>query len=94
MVGCLEVSNLEVEIVHAEVVHHAKGDREGDPTQGVGCFSKDDVLERLVACREFVEVELYLPQVLSEDDVESAPPMIECLGEQGPLHHRLDDKWV
>jgi hypothetical protein len=94
VVGRLEVSDLEAEILGAEVLLHAKHDGEGDPTHGVGGLAKNDAEERLVALCEPLEVEVHLLQGVDEDDVEPASSVDEVFGKQGALDDGLDDQWV
>ena len=80
VIGGLEVSHLEDQILRPEVLLSAEGDRQRDPTQGVGSLPRYNAVEGFVACRHFGEVEIHLLQGFSEDDVQSAPSIDEGLG--------------
>jgi hypothetical protein len=94
VVGRLEVSDLEAEVLCAEILLCAKRDREGDPTHGIGHLAGHDAEEGLVAlCKPF-EVEIHLLQGVDEDEVEPTPSIDEGLREQGALDDGLDDQRV
>jgi hypothetical protein len=90
----LEVCDLEVEILRAEVLVSAERHRKGDPTYGVGHLAGDDVEEGLITCRQPLEVEVHLLQGVDEDNSEPTSAIDEGLREQGTLNYGLDDKWV
>jgi hypothetical protein len=91
MVGRLELSDLEAEVLCAEVFLRAERDREGDPTHGVGRLARHDAEERLVALREPLEVEVHLLEGVDEDDVDPTPAVDEGLTKQGALDVGFDD---
>jgi hypothetical protein len=87
----LEVSDLEAEVLHAEVLLRAEHHWKGDLTHGVGCLAGHDAEEGLVALSQPLEVEIHLLQGVDEDDVEPASSIDEGLREQGTLDNGLDD---
>jgi hypothetical protein len=94
VVGRLEVSDLKAEVLCVEVFLRVEHVREGDPTHGVGCLTRHDAKERLVALREPLEVEVHLLESVNEDDFEPTPAVNEGLTEQGALDVGLDNQQV
>jgi hypothetical protein len=90
----LEVSDLETEVLRAEVLLSDKGHWEGDPTHGLGCLARDDAEEGLVTCCQPLEVEVHFLQGLNEDDVKPAPTTDEGRREQATLDYWLEDEGV
>jgi hypothetical protein len=85
VVGGLEISNLEAQVLIAEVVLRTEGHREGDPTHGVGRLARDDAEEGLIARCQPLEVEVHLLQGLDEDDIEPTTTVDKGLRKQPPL---------
>jgi hypothetical protein len=91
VVGRLKVSDLEAEVLHAEILLRAKRHWKGELTQGVGRLAWHDAEEGLVALCRPLEVEIHLLQGVDEDGVVPTSPINEGLREQGALDNGLDD---
>jgi hypothetical protein len=94
MVGGAEVRDLERQVLRAEVVLFAKGDRQAYTTYGVCSLAKYDPVEGFVASGHLGEVEFHLLQHFGEDDVQTVAPVDEGLRQEGVVHYGVDYQWV
>jgi hypothetical protein len=89
-----EVCNLKREVLCAEVLLCAEGDRQAYTTYGVHNFAADDPVEGLIVGIHLVEVEVHLSERFCEDDVQAAAPINEGLRQECPVDFGVNDQRV
>ena len=94
MVGGLELTDLDVDVLGAVVVVGAEGDRQGGPADQGRPGSRDDTVEGLVRWDQGGHVVAHALQRVGEDDVKGTTTINKYFGQSDLARHRADHEWV
>jgi hypothetical protein len=83
------VHDLEGEVLCAEVLLCAEGDRQAYTIYGVRSLAGHNPVEGLVAGSHLVQVEVHLSERLCEDDVQAATPINDGLRQEHPIYYGI-----
>ena len=90
MVGGLELTDLDVDVLGAVVVVGAEGDRQGGPADRGRPDCREDTVEGLVRWDQGGHVVAHALQCAGEDDVEGAATVDEYFGQADLADHRAN----
>ena len=94
VVGDLELSDLEVDVLSTVVVAGAEGDRQGSPADRSRPGSGDDAVEGLVKWDYGGHVIAHVLQCAGEDDIEGTATVDEYFGQEDLADHRAHHEGV